>query len=431
MPQRKSQRTETFGDLNPWAEPAWYNVLSSPYYNDSHRKLRRFVRDYMNENVLDFAEEWEEKGEVPREETIKFARAGLAFQNIPAKYRPGVSLPAGISEEDWDPFHDLVLQDERARVESGVLAGLSTASGIGAPPIVKFGTEKQKDAWLPGVFTGQTVFCLGATEPTGGSDLANLKTTAVKSECGKYYIVNGYKKWITGVMTSTHMTTAVRTGGPGAAGVSVLVIPTNSSGFSTKKIKNTGANAGGSAWVTLENVQVPVENLIGTENRGFQVLMSNFNKERFSIAVTMNRKTRTCLSVAFAYAHERVTFGQPLIANQVIRAKFANIAKDVESHWAWLEQLAYHVKVNGWTDDLASRLALAKVQGGRMLELANREAQQVLGGAGYQQGGVGSSVEQIGRDLRMLVVGGGSEEIISDLAVRQELNLSRRIGAKI
>jgi alkylation response protein AidB-like acyl-CoA dehydrogenase len=120
-----------------------------------------------------------------------------------------------------------------------------------------------------------------------------------------------------------------------------------------------------------------------------------------------------------------------LIANQVIRAKFATIARYVESHWAWLEQLAYHVKVNGWTDDLAGRLALAKVQGGRMLELANREAQQVLGGAGYQQGGVGSSVEQIGRDLRMLVVGGGSEEIIADLAVRQELNLARRIGSKI
>jgi len=431
MSQKTSQKKEAFGDLNPWSEPAWYNVLSSPYYNESHRKLRRFVRDYMNENVMDFAEEWEESGEIPKEAKVKFARAGLAFHDIPAKYRPGVSLPAGIPEEEWDIFHDLVLQDERGRLEAGVSAGIGTASGIGAPPIVRFGTEKQKDQWLPGIFTGETAFCLGATEPTGGSDLANLKTTAVKSECGKFYVVNGHKKWITSVMSSTHMTTAVRTGGPGARGVSVLVIPTNTPGFTTKKIKNTGANAGGSAWVTMENCRVPAENLIGKENEGFKVLMSNFNKERFAIAVIMNRKTRTCLSTALAYAHERETFGQPLIANQVIRTKFATIARYVESHWAWLEQLAYHVKVNGWTDDLASRLALAKVQGGRMLELANREAQQVLGGAGYQKGGVGSSVEQIGRDLRMLVVGGGSEEIISDLAVRQELALSRRLGAKI
>lgn len=149
------------------------------------------------------------------------------------------------------------------------------------------------------------------------------------------------------------------------------------------------------------------------------------------IAVGMNRHARTCLAVALAYAHDRVTFGQPLIANQVIREKFATIARYLESHWAWLEQLAYHIKVNGWNSDLASRLALAKVQGGRLVELACREAQQILGGAGYQRGGVGWQVEQISRDLRMLVVGGGSEEIIADLAVRQELQLSKRIGAKL
>jgi alkylation response protein AidB-like acyl-CoA dehydrogenase len=145
----------------------------------------------------------------------------------------------------------------------------------------------------------------------------------------------------------------------------------------------------------------------------------------------MNRHARTCLAVSLAYAHDRVTFGQPLIANQVIREKFATIARYLESHWAWLEQLAYHIKVNGWNSDLASRLALAKVQGGRLVELACREAQQILGGAGYQRGGVGWQVEQISRDLRMLVVGGGSEEIIADLAVRQELQLSKRIGAKL
>jgi len=316
-------------------------------------------------------------------------------------------------------------------VESGVLAGLSSASAIGAPPIIAFGTEAQKKAWLPGIFTGKTSFCLGATEPSGGSDLANLKTTAKKTEDGKQYIVNGHKKWITGVLSATHMTTAVRTGGPGAGGVSVLVIPTNSIGFAARKIKNSGANAGGSAWVTLENVRVPVENLIGVENKGFITLMSNFNKERFLIAVAMNRKARTCLSVAISYAHDRTTFGQPLIANQVIREKFSTIARYIESHWAWLEQLAYHIKINGWNADLASRLALAKVQGGRILELACREAQQVLGGAGYQKNGVGWQVEQISRDLRMFIVGGGSEEIISDLAVRQEIQLSKRIGAKL
>jgi len=316
-------------------------------------------------------------------------------------------------------------------VQSGVGTALSSASAIGLPPVIAFGTEEQKKKWLPGIFTGETAFCLGATEPSGGSDLANLKTTAQKTQDGQHYIVNGHKKWITGAMSATHMTTAVRTGGPGAGGVSVLVIPTNLPGFSARKIKNSGANAGASAWVTLENVKVPVENIIGSENKGFKTLMTNFNKERFLIAAGLNRHARTCLSVAVAYAHDRTTFGQPLIANQVIREKLATVARYVESHYAWLEQIAYHIKVNGWESDLASRLALAKVQGGRMLELACREAQQILGGAGYQRGGVGWEVEQISRDLRMYIVGGGSEEIIQDLAVRQEVQLSKRIGAKL
>jgi alkylation response protein AidB-like acyl-CoA dehydrogenase len=134
-----------------------------------------------------------------------------------------------------------------------------------------------------------------------------------------------------------------------------------------------------------------------------------------------------CLSVALNYASERVTFGKPLDSHQIIRFKFATIARYLESHWAWLEQLAYHVKVNGWTSDAASRMALAKVHGGHLLELACREGQQVLGGAGYQVGGIGSDVEQTSRDLRVMVVGGGSEEIITDLAVRQEQRLMQQL----
>jgi alkylation response protein AidB-like acyl-CoA dehydrogenase len=149
------------------------------------------------------------------------------------------------------------------------------------------------------------------------------------------------------------------------------------------------------------------------------------------MAVGVNRKARTCLNVALQYAHDRETFGAPLISNQIIREKFATMARGIESNYAWLEQIAYHVQVNGWGNELASRIALAKVNGTRLLELACREAQQVLGGAGYQRGGVGWQVEQISRDLRMYCVGGGSEEIIADLAVREELKFARTLGSKL
>ena len=312
---------------------------------------------------------------------------------------------------------------------------LSGGSVIGIPPIVNYGSEEQKAAWLPGLFSWETSFCLGITEPSGGSDVAGLQTTAEKSADGSEYVVNGVKKWITGSIWATHMTTAVRTGGEGLGGISVLVIPLDLPGVRVTRITNSGQNAGGSAFVTLNDVRVPAWNLIGKENQGFAIIMKNFNKERFLLAVGCNRKARTCLSHAFAYANTRKTFGKPLMANQVIRRKFAELAHRVEAHWAWLEQIAYAVKTSErgwWSEEIAGRIALAKVQGGQILELAAREAQQVFGGAAYQRGGgKGEVVEQISRDLRMMVVGGGSEEILEDLAVRQESLVAAKRGWKL
>lgn len=218
-------------------------------------------------------------------------------------------------------------------------------------------------------------------------------------------------------------------------GISVLVIDMKSKGISHRRIDDSGQKAGGASLIELDDVQVPAENLLGKEGQGFKVIMTNFNKERYVLAVACNRKSRTCLTHALEYANKRETFGKPLIHNQVISAKFATIARYVESHWAWLEQIAFAVQQSpqGWQDpSIAGRIALAKVQGGRIVEMAAREAQQVFGGAGYQKGnGPGGVVEQISRDLRMLVVGGGSEEIISDLAIRQETMTAKKRGWKL
>ncbi|KAF4508758.1 hypothetical protein G6O67_005098 [Ophiocordyceps sinensis] len=408
----------------PWSEPAWYGTLASPYYNKSHRQLRDRIRQYVDANVLPFALDWEEKGEAPAAEAQKFAQSGIPFEDVPDRYRPS-HVPRLADKPD--AFHFLVGSDEMARIEGGVAVALAGASSIGAPPIIHCGTEEQKARWLPGLFSRETSFCLGVTEPSGGSDVARIRTTAKRSADGSVYTVDGAKKWITGSPWATHMTTAVRTGGPGVKGISVLVIPMDAAGVFVQKMHNSGQNAGGSSLVHLERVRVPAENLIGEQDQGFPIIMRNFNKERFILAVQCNRKSRTCLALAFAYALQRETFGQALIRNQVIRRKLAEVAHRVEAHWAWLEQLAFHVDRSplGWqSPDIAGRIALLKVQGGQMVELAAREAQQIFGGAGYQKGGPGATVEQISRDLRMLVVGGGSEEVITDLAIRQELSLA-------
>lgn len=151
------------------------------------------------------------------------------------------------------------------------------------------------------------------------------------------------------------------------------------------------------------------------------------------MAAGMNTQARVCLEDAWAYALDRHTFGKPLFSHQIIRHKLATLARYIESHWAWIEQIAFHCHVNGGQmgPELASRIALAKVHGGRLLELASREAQQIFGGLGYQRGGLGGRVEQVSRDVRVNVVGGGSEEIITDLAVRQEMAIAAKRGAKL
>ncbi|KAF2703029.1 acyl-CoA dehydrogenase NM domain-like protein [Pleomassaria siparia CBS 279.74] len=429
------QKKETFGNLGPWSEPSWYSSLASPYYNESHKKLRDDIRAYVDEKIKPYMLEWEENGEVPKQARMEWARSGYAFTDVPAQYRPkDVPGPAGIPVAEVDVFHLIISTDEGSRVEGGVGTALGGGSVIGVPPIVAHGTEEQKSKWLPGLFNWETSFCLGITEPSGGSDVANILTRAEKTKDGKFYLVNGYKKWITGMPWATHMTTAVRTGGPGAKGISVLVIPADSKGLTQRRIPNSGQKSGGASFVEMDDVLVPVENLIGKENDGFKIIMTNFNKERFIMSVGCNRKARTCLSESFAYANKRHTFGKPLISNQIISHKLATIGRYVESHWAWLEHIAYHISKSplGWQDpDIAGQIALLKVHGGRILEMANREAQQIFGGAGYQKGGPGAIIEQMSRDLRMMVVGGGSEEIIADLAVRQETALAKKRGWKL
>ncbi|KAF3769320.1 acyl-CoA dehydrogenase NM domain-like protein [Cryphonectria parasitica EP155] len=420
---------------NPWAEPAWLRSLESPYYSESHRKLQAYARKYIDDNILPHALTWEAQGDCPDEAKTSWINSGLALADIPPRYRPpGFQSIAGIPAHKLDAFHFLILNDEANRFEGGVGIALSGgANAIGLPPILTHGTEAQKQRWVPGLFTRETSFCLGITEPTGGSDVGNIRTRAVKSPDKQTYVVTGTKKWITGAQWASHMTTAVRTGGPGYGGISLLVIPLSAPGVEIEKIHNSGQNAGGASWVRMSEVVVPVENLLGDENAGFKYIMTNFNRERFIMAVGCNRKARTCLSTALEYASTRETFGQPLISHQIIRHKIISIAREVESHWAWLEQIAHHVQIHGWqTDTIAGKIALAKVSGGRILELAAREAQQVMGGVAYQKRGPGGGgvVEQITRDLRMMVVGGGSEEILEDLAFRQEVKAaSRKRGA--
>jgi len=272
------------------------------------------------------------------------------------------------------------------------------------------------------------VICLCITEPQAGSDVANLGTTAKKTPDGKHYIVNGEKKWITNGIWADFFTVAVRTGGPGGSGISLLLLEKNMPGITTRQMKCSGVWASGTTYITFEDVKVPVENLIGKENEGFRYIMYNFNHERWGFVVQANRLARVCLEESLAYAHKRMTFGKKLIDHPVIRLKLAHMTRQVEATHNWLENITYQLTLMDKTEQnlrLGGTIALMKAQATQTMEFCAREAAQIFGGLAYTRGGQGAKVERLYREVRAYAIPGGSEEIMLDFGIRQA---SRSMG---
>ncbi|KAK2753147.1 hypothetical protein FQN54_007972 [Arachnomyces sp. PD_36] len=411
----------------PFSEPLLpqLDLPKNPYYTPLHHSLRAYVRNYVDTHIAPHAAEWEAAGEVPESVRQHYIEHGFGIVHplTTTEDAAGKSLPNNVPREKWDTWCGLIVADEMTRIGYvGVVWGLSAGNGIGCPPIARFGTPEQRRRWLPAVARGEIRFCLGITEPDAGSDVANISTTATRD--GNHYVVSGSKKWITNGIWADYCTAAVRTGGPGRKGVSLLVVPLKAEGVTRKRMYNSGVNASGSTFLEFDNVKVPVENLIGEENKGFALIMSNFNGERLALACAALRLSRVCAEDAFKYAVQRETFGSPLIMRQAIQSKISKFGLMIEPAQAFMEQLVYIIETaaeSGHEVNIGGMTALLKVMSTRALEKSVREAQQIMGGAGYNKAGKGARVEQISRDLRVHVVGGGSEEIMMSLALGEEV----------
>jgi acyl-CoA dehydrogenase len=377
--------------------------LPSPHLNDSHEAWRKTVRAFVDREIMTHVNDWDEAGGFPRDLHKKAAAAGLIGLGYPEDY--------GGVREGVDVFHSLIASEELARTGAGgLVAGLMT-HGIGLPPIIALGSEELKRRIAPPVLAGEKLIALCVTEPSGGSDVANIKTKAVRR--GDDYIVNGEKTFITSGMRADYLTVAVRTSGAGAGGLSFLLIEADRPGVTRTPLKKMGWWMSDTASIHFTDVAVPVENLIGQENAGFAGIVANFNMERLSMAAQAIAFARVCIEDAAIWARERETFGKPLAKHQVIRHKFAEMMRMTNASQAYLDNCAWRV-MRG--EAPIADLSLLKVQATRTMEFCAREAMQILGGAGFMRG---CRVERIYREVRVMAIGGGSEEIMNDLAARQ------------
>ena len=369
-----------------------------------HHEWRAQLRRFFDREVIPFAAQWDEDGSIPSELWPKAAAVGILGLGYPEAY-------GGVSD-GIDIWHKNILNEELARIAVGGVSATLMVHGIGLPPVINFASEAIKSEVAPQVLAGTKRISLAITEPGAGSDVAHLSTTARLD--GDHYVVNGAKTYITGGMNANWFTTAVRTGGEGAGGVSTLLIAADAPGVSRTALdKKQGWWCSDTATIYFDNVRVPVSHLIGEENRGFKVIMNNFNAERMGMSAAMEAFSRVCLEDAVQWARERQTFGQRLADHQVIRHKIAEMKQRINATQAYLQLLSEQIKAG---TEHAGDIALLKVQCSQTMEFCAREAMQILGGMGYMRGG---RVERIYREVRVNAIGGGSEEIMRDLAARQ------------
>jgi len=265
--------------------------------------------------------------------------------------------------------------------------------------------------------------------------VSNIATTAVKSKDGKHFIVNGTKKWITNGLWSDYASMAVRTGGPGPSGLSMLIVPLlNTPGVSMRRIKVGGQTAAGPTFIELDDVLVPISNLIGTEGQGMKYIMQNFNHERLTIAIGCNRISRVALSAAFEYCLKREAFGKTLMEQPVVRHRLANCGAELESHWAWVEQFTYcmtKLSEEEANRELGGLTAMAKAQAGKVLEVCASTAVLLFGGNGYTRTGQGEIAErEFERSIEGKICTNASNRHIPGSTRRQNSRRKRRRDAR-
>ena len=378
-------------------------MTSDPFDTPERRDLRAMVRRFVDNEVLPNLNEWEAEGMLPRSLHEAAGDAGLI----------GAGFPEAVGGGGGDIIDMVIVAEEMhyAGASGGLVASLFTAS-IAVPHIAAAGDLDQIDRWVRPTLAGEKIGSLAITEPGTGSDVAGITTTAKRD--GDHYVVNGAKTYITSGVRADFVTTAVRTGGPGAHGISLLVVEKGTEGFSvSRKLDKMGWRCSDTAELSYVDCLVPIENLVGGEGEGFAQIAQNFVAERISLAVQAYAGAQRSLDLTAEWCRARETFGRPLISRQTVQHTLSNMARRVDVARVYTREVARRF-AEGDTD-LIAQVCFAKNTAVDAGEWVVNQAVQLHGGMGYM---AESEVERQYRDMRILGIGGGTNEIMTDLAGR-------------
>ncbi|MEC9435249.1 MAG: acyl-CoA dehydrogenase family protein [Pseudomonadota bacterium] len=377
--------------------------MPRPFQTDERRAFRDQVIRFAKTELVPHINEWDEAGAVPWELHQKVGALGIYGFGIDEKWG-GLGFDDAFMRVAW-------AEEVARRCSSGVMAAVG-GRGISLDPIVKLADDETKARILPDVIAGRTGSSLAITEPSGGSDVAGLRTKAVRD--GNHWVISGQKAYITGGMKSDHFVVAARTGGAGIQGVSLFLVPSDAPGFSRIAMdRKQGWWCAEQALLTFDEARVPATAMLGEENKGFISIMSNFNLERLTLIAQSLGMMKGVLDQSIDWAQQRETFGKPLIKHQVIRHKIAEMSARVDALESWVDRLCWEINEGEMP---VAGLAKAKFHATKSLEYCASEGMQIMGGAGYMRGNL---IERVWREVKIQAIGGGSEEIMRDLAVRQ------------
>ncbi|MFV9633157.1 acyl-CoA dehydrogenase family protein [Mycobacterium neumannii] len=375
----------------------------SMWHTPEREQLRKTVRAFAEREVLPHVDEWERDGELPRGLHLKAGETGLL----------GAAFPEGVGGGGGDGVDAVVICEEMhyAGSPGGVFASLFT-SGIAVPHMIASGDEQLIDTYVRPTLRGEKIGSLAITEPGGGSDVGHLTTRADRD--GEDYIINGAKTYITSGVRADYVVTAVRTGGPGAAGISLLVVDKETPGFVvTRKLDKMGWRSSDTAELSYTDVRVPAANLVGAKNSGFLQIAAAFVSERVGLAAQAYAGAQRCLDLTVEWCRNRETFGRPLISRQQVQNTLAEMARRIDVARVYTRHVVER-QIHGETN-LIAEVCFAKNTAVEAGEWVANQAVQLFGGMGYM---AESEVERQYRDMRILGIGGGTTEILTSLAAK-------------